>query len=61
MRIEVWFNNGLFRAFPKVNKETLKEEESLREVSFEFGENKHIAVINMQNVNFVELMDEVDD
>ena len=58
MRIEVWFNNGLFRAFPKVKKETLiAEDKNQRELTFVFGGGEHEAVINMENVNFIEVME----
>lgn len=59
MRVEVWFNNGLFRGYPNVDKETMREDEDLRELIFEFGEPvKHQACINMNNVNFIEFMEE---
>ena len=64
MRIEVWFNNGLFRAFPKVNEKSLDENDDgilNKVIAFEFGENKHKALISTRNVNFIEFMDEVDD
>lgn len=59
MRVEVWFNNGLFRGYPSVDEETFKEDENLRELIFAFGEPvKHKACINMNNVNFIEVMEE---
>ena len=48
MRVEVWFNNGLFRGYPSVDEETFKEDEPV----------KHKACINMNNVNFIEVMEE---
>lgn len=55
-RIEVWFTNGLFRAYPNVETNTIKEEDG--KLTFTFGEHKHQAVINIDNVNFIEAFDE---
>jgi len=55
MRFEVWFNNGLFRAFPNVDTNTIKRTNEY--LSFIFGKNQdHRANINMNNVNFLEEM-----
>lgn len=56
-RIEVWFNNGLFRAYPNVVAETTRRVDNF--MIFEFGaddNNRHVANINLDNVNFVEEM-----
>ena len=55
-RVEVWFTNGLFRAYPNVETNTIKEEDG--KLTFTFGEHKHQAVINLDNVNFIEAFDE---
>lgn len=54
--IEVWFKDGTFRFFPKVqfNKASFLHDDLL---SFIFGENEHEAVINLSNVLFTETMD----
>jgi hypothetical protein len=54
-RIEVWFSNGEFRAFPKVTE--LKWSEDGRFLFVKFGSG-HKANINIANTNFVEMMDE---
>ena len=59
MRIEVWFNNGLFRAYPFVNKFSMEKTDTT--LVFEFGPlEKHEAYINLNNVNFIEYMPEED-
>lgn len=56
-RVEVWFNNGEFRAFPGVIGETIKIE--LGYLSFRFGgEHNHLAIIQMTKVNFIEMMED---
>ena len=57
MRIEVWFADGLFRAFPNVKKDTYKVSDSGAFIMFEFG-GGHIAKINLKKVNFMEEMEE---
>ena len=54
-RLEVWFNNGLFRAFPHVTEMTFKEEAKMALIIFG---GDHKSVINLDNVNFYELMNE---
>lgn len=58
IRVEVWYTNGLFRAYPKVDELSIKMEEKDRFMSFTFGEHNHSACINMDNVNFIEYMNE---
>ena len=55
-RIEVWFTNGLVRSFPKVDVISIKEKDD--KLTFTFGEHEHQAVINLNNVNFIEAFDE---
>ena len=54
-RVEIWFKDGLFRAFPYVKPGTVdrRKDDTL---CFQFG-NEHEAIINMSNVNFIEIMD----
>lgn len=53
IRLEVWFNNGLFRAFPHVVVDTIETGESM--VTFEFWESgTHSVCLNLNNVNFME-------
>lgn len=54
-RIEVWFTNGLFRAYPNVKPLTIKENE--KEITFEFV-GGHTIWLNKDNINFIERMDE---
>ena len=51
-RIEIWFNNGLFRAYPDVDQETINGDDSY--LTFKFSGN--IALIELHNVNFIEFM-----
>ena len=55
-RLEVWFNNGLFRAFPKVTEMRFIDEGKTIEITF--GDGKHKTRINYNNINFYELMEE---
>ena len=57
-RIEIWFNNGLFRAYPKVVD--YKFDDTDRRMAMTFGEHKHTAFVNLENVNFIEVMDDED-
>ena len=50
-RIEIWFNNGLFRAFPNVQESTIRKDGEF--LIFVFGHD-HVANINLSNVNFIE-------
>lgn len=57
MRIEVWFKDGLFRAFPEVDSKTIEKKDGI--LTFNFGANRgndhcHVANINLENVNFFE-------
>ena len=55
-RVEIWFNNGLFRAFPNVLGDTIYMDNKTGRMSFIFG-NDHEARIILSNVNFIEIMD----
>lgn len=55
-RIEVWFSNELFRAFPEVRPETLRNDDPYV-ITFQF-KGGHLAEINKSNVNFIEYMEE---
>lgn len=54
-RVEIWFKDGLFRAFPYVIPDTVERKKD-GSLYFKFG-NEHEAIINMSNVNFIEIMD----
>lgn len=54
-RIKIWFTNGLFRAFPEVNGEAFDFNDEQHLLVFEFS-GGHGAVINLENVNFIEIM-----
>jgi hypothetical protein len=58
--IEVWFKDGTFRCFPKVQGKTLKTLSDNNFLCFIFGEHEHEAVINLSNVLFTETMDYID-
>lgn len=56
--IAVWFKDGTFRFFPKVQRKTsIKNDDFL---CFVFGEHEHEAVINLSNVLFTETMDYIE-
>ena len=54
-RIEVWFRDGLFRAFPNVERSTVKIIDGT--MCFNFG-NNHEAIIYESAINFIEIMDQ---
>lgn len=54
-RVEIWFKDGLFRAFPYVKPGTVDKRKD-GTLYFIFG-NNHEAIINMSNINFIEVMD----
>lgn len=57
MRIEVWFSNGNFRAFPKVKEETVEVEGD--KVTFTFGKSgTHEAILFLEKIDFMEKMTE---
>lgn len=59
MRIEIWFNNELFRAYPFVDKYSIEKNDN--ELTFRFGPfTKHDAYVNLNNVNFMEYIPEED-
>ena len=52
-RLEIWFSNGLFRAFPKVDDESKIEKDGY--LYFAFGKSgTHTACVNLKQVNFME-------
>lgn len=58
-RMEIWFKDGLFRAFPYVKQDTVEIRDD-GTLNFVFGNGEHEAIINMSNVNFIEIMDCID-
>ena len=56
-RLEVWFKDGLFRAFPNVERESARMNEENNMLGFKFA-GGHEATINLNNVNFMEEMEE---
>ena len=55
-RIEDWFNDGLFRAFPEVKSETIRNEDPYT-LTFQF-KGGHLAELNKSKINFIEFMEE---
>ena len=55
-RIEVWFRDGLYRAFPNVECSTVKRLTD-GTMCFKFG-NNHEAIIYESTINFIEIMDQ---
>ena len=56
MRIEVTFNNGKFVEFPCVKENTIKID-SNKNWSFNYGKNSSTAIIIMNNVNYMEIIE----
>ena len=56
MKITAWFTNGEVRTFPKVNEESIKEQDNA--LLFEFGEHAHTAKIMYRNMYFFELAED---
>ena len=56
MRIEVTFNNGKFVEFPCVKGNTIKID-SNKNWSFNYGKNGSTAIIIMNNVNYMEIIE----
>ena len=56
LRIEVWFTSGLFRAFPKVKRETMVRKNDF--LVFTFGDNEHVATIDLTKIDFTEEFDD---
>ena len=56
MRIEVTFNNGKFVEFPCVKENTIKIDNN-KNWSFNYGKNGSTAIIIMNNVNYMEIID----
>lgn len=61
-RIEVWFKDGLFRAFPNVTMMHIRKDDNVLAIKFggneAEGKAQHQASINLDAVNFFEIMDE---
>ena len=56
MKIEVTFNNGKFVEFPCVKENTIKIV-SNKNWSFNYGKNGSTAIIIMNNVNYMEIIE----
>ena len=56
MRIEVTFNNGKIVEFPCVKENTIKID-SNKNWSFNYGKNDSTAIIIMNNVNYMEIIE----
>ena len=56
MRIEVTFNNGKFVEFPCVKENTIKIDGN-NNWSFNYGKNGSTAIIIMNNVNYMEIIE----
>ena len=56
MRIEVTFNNGKFVEFPCVKENTIKIDGN-KNWSFNYGRNCSTAIIIMNNVNYMEIIE----
>ena len=56
MRIEVTFNNGKFVEFPCVKENTIKID-SNKNWSFNYGKNGSTAIIIMNNVNYMGIIE----
>ena len=56
MRIGVTFNNGKFVEFPCVKENTIKID-SNKNWSFNYGKNGSTAIIIMNNVNYMEIIE----
>ena len=56
MRIEVTFNNGKFVKFPCVKENTIKIDNN-KNWSFNYGKNGSTAIIIMNNVNYMEIIE----
>ena len=56
MKIEVTFNNGKFVEFPCVKENTIKIDNN-KNWSFNYGYNGSTAIIIMNNVNYMEIIE----
>lgn len=52
LEIDVWFNNGLLKRFPKVDEDKIIVDTN--SIAFIYGDDKTDAVINLNNVNYIE-------
>lgn len=65
MRLEIWFNgtsnqDAIMRCFPGVIKETIaSKDDGLSTIAFE-TKTGHQFLVNMNNVNFIEFMENED-
>ena len=58
-RVEIWFSSGLFRAFPHVTEQTVKD----KTMRLTFGGDKegngaHLPVVDCSKIDFFEVMDD---
>ena len=56
MNIEVTFNNGKMVEFPCVKENTIKIDNN-KNWSFNYGKNDSTAIIIMNNVNYMEIIE----
>ena len=56
MNIEVTFNNGKIVEFPSVKENTIKIDNN-NNWSFNYGKNDSTAIIIMNNVNYMEIIE----
>ena len=65
-RIEVTYDNGLFKAYPGVSAKTVETSKDDKSLAFSFiGSDRedndwHNAIINLDHVLFIEISDEED-
>lgn len=52
LEFDVWFNNGLLRAFPKVDVEKIISDKD--KIAFIYGDERREVFINLDNVNCIE-------
>jgi len=52
LEIDVWFNNGLLKRFPKVVEDKIIVDTN--SIGFIYGDDKTDVVINLNNVNYIE-------
>lgn len=50
-RVEIWFKNGDFKAFPEVTKFDARGDR----IMIQFGDD-HVAIVFKPSINFIELM-----
>ena len=52
LEIDVWFNNGLLKRFPKVDEDKIIVDTN--SIAFIYGDDRTDVVINLNNVNYIE-------